>query len=74
MVTRTLSLLSAATAVLLVVASMAAPAALAQPPEGTPIDFDLRTWSQEGVPDWGSWTVSDAVSYTHLTLPTIYSV
>ncbi len=23
-----------------------------------PIDFDLRTWSQEGVPDWGNWDVS----------------
>ncbi len=75
MVTRTLSLLSAATAVLLVVASMAAPAALAQPPEGTPIDFDLRTWSQEGVPDWGSWTVSDEGATVRQTIndsPTFY--
>lgn len=23
-----------------------------------PIDFDLRTWTQEGVPDWGTWEVS----------------
>ena len=43
----------------LLVLGLLLPAGVAQAQQSSqPIDFDLRTWSQEGVPDWGNWEVS----------------
>ncbi|MGI9017166.1 MAG: cell wall-binding repeat-containing protein [Euzebya sp.] len=40
----------------LLIALAGLPAAVAQ---DQPIDFDLRTWTQEGPAEWGDWEVSD---------------
>lgn len=55
-------------AALVLLASLMALPATAGPPADAPIDFDLNTWSQEGVLDWGSWTVSEGGSTVHQTI------